>query len=191
VKNIYSVVLALITAVTVGAYPLAPIQLTLISAITIGIPGFLLALGPNTQRYVPGFLHRVVRFAIPVGIVTAAGAYGGYRVTRELEPAAGVAAGRTTATLVVLIISLWTLAVLARPVTGWKLALVAGMAVGVAGIIAIDPLAHGVFLLELTGERLGLAALFGAAGAVLVEVSYRAITIAVTVGANRRARAAG
>ena len=54
VKNIYSLVLALIIAVTAAAYPLAPIQLTLISTLTIGIPGFFLALGPNRRRYIPG-----------------------------------------------------------------------------------------------------------------------------------------
>ena len=104
VKNIYSLVLALITAVTVGAYPLAPIQLTLISAVTIGMPGFVLALGPNRRRYVPGFLWRVLRFAIPTGLVTGAAAYVGYRATRLIESGADVADGRTTATLIVLIV---------------------------------------------------------------------------------------
>jgi cation-transporting ATPase E len=175
VKNIYSLVLALITAVTVAAYPLAPIQLTLISAITIGIPGFLLALGPNRRRYVPGFLRRVLRFAIPTGIVTGAAAYLGYRATRLFEDHATVAEARTTATLVVLIVSLWTLLILARPLAGWKLALVATMAGGVALIVAIPPLGHGIFLLDTTPGRLLTAAILGAAGAVLVELSYRAV----------------
>ena len=65
VKNFHSLVLAVIVAFTHTAYPFAPIQLTLISAVTIGIPGFALALGPNHRRYVPGLLHRVLRFAIP------------------------------------------------------------------------------------------------------------------------------
>ena len=137
VKNIYSLVLALITAVTLAAYPLAPIQLTLISTVTIGIPGFFLALGPNRRRYIPGFLLRVLRFAIPTGLVIGVAAYIGYRATRLLDSGAGVAGGRTTATLVVLIISLWTLLVLARPLAGWKLALVAAMAGIVAVVVAV------------------------------------------------------
>ena len=55
-KNMYALVLALIAAVTLRAYPLAPIQLTLISTVTIGFPGAVLALAPNTRRYLPGFL---------------------------------------------------------------------------------------------------------------------------------------
>jgi len=178
VKNIYSLVLALITAVTVAAYPLAPIQLTLISAVTIGIPGFLLALGPNRRRYVPGFLRRVMIFAIPTGIVTGAAAYAGYRTTRLMEDGATVAEGRTTATLVVLIVSLWTLLILARPLAGWKLALVAAMAGGVALIVAVPPLGHSIFLLDTTPLRLLVAAIIGAIGAFLVELSSRAVALA-------------
>jgi cation-transporting P-type ATPase E len=181
VKNIYSLVLALITAVTITAYPLAPIQLTLISAVTIGVPGFVLALGPNQRRYVPGFLRRVLRFAIPTGVVTGVSAYVGYRATRLLDPAAHVAEARTTATLIVLIVSLWTLLVLARPLTGWKLGLVLTMAAAVTVIVAVPPLAHHVFLLDLSPLRLAIAAVIGAAGAVLVEISYRAVALAVSL----------
>src|ERR671928_975962 len=75
VKNVYSLVLALITVATLVAYPLAPIQLTLISTLTIGVPGFFLALGPNRRRYLPGFLARVLRFSLPTGLITGSWAY--------------------------------------------------------------------------------------------------------------------
>jgi len=181
VKNIYSLVLALITGITLAAYPLAPIQLTLISTLTIGVPGFVLALGPNKRRYVPGFLRRVLRFAIPTGIVTGVVAYLGYWLTRLLDPSAGVAGGRTTATITVLIVSLWVLVVLARPLAGWKLLLVASIAGIVAVIIAVPALATDIFLLYPTPMRLGIAAALGAAGAIMVELSYRAVDLAVKV----------
>ncbi len=189
VKNIYSLVLALITAVTLSAYPLAPIQLTLISTVTIGVPGFFLALGPNHRRYVPGFLRRVLRFAIPTGLVTGVAAYIAYRATRLMESGAGVAEGRTTATLTVLIVSLWTLTVLARPLAGWKLALVASMAGVVAVVVAVPALAHGVFLLDVTPLRLLTAAVIGGAGAVLVELSYQAVSLAVRISGRDSAQA--
>jgi len=179
VKNMYSLVLAIIVAITGAAYPLAPIQLTLISTVTIGVPGFCLALGPNTSRYVPGFMRRVLRFAIPTGAVTAAAAYLGYRGTKLLDDGAGVAEARTTSTLIVLIVSLWTLMVLARPVNGWKLALVALMAGAVVLIVAVPPLGHGIFLLDVSALRLTIAAVLGAAGAFLVEIIYRSISFVV------------
>jgi cation-transporting ATPase E len=170
-------VLALITAVTLAAYPLAPIQLTLISAVTIGVPGFVLALGPNRRRYIPGFLHRVLRFAIPTGIITGVAAYLGYRTTRLMETSATVADGRTTATLVILIVSMWTLIILARPLAGWKLALVATMIGVVALIVAVPALGHSIFLLNVTWLRLAVAGVIGAGGAFLVELSYRAVAL--------------
>jgi magnesium-transporting ATPase (P-type) len=186
VKNIYSLVLALITGITLAAYPLAPIQLTLISTVTIGIPGFVLALAPNKRRYVPGFLSRVLRFAIPTGIVTGVAAYLGYSLTRVLDPTAGVAGGRTTATITVLIVSLWVLVVLARPLAGWKLLLVASIAGLVAVIIAVPALATDIFLLYPTPLRLGIAAALGAGGALMVELSYRAVDLAVKVSHSHR-----
>jgi cation-transporting P-type ATPase E len=177
VKNIYSLLLALIVAITVVAYPLAPIQLTLISTLTIGVPGFVLALGPNQRRYVPGFLRRVLRFAVPTGIVIGVCAYVGYRLTRALDSGADVAAGRTTACIVVLIISLWTVLVLARPLAGWKLALVATLAGVGALIVAIPVFAHDIFLMDVTPQRVLIAVCIGAAGALLVEVAYRFRTI--------------
>ena len=182
VKNIYSVVLAVITAVTLAAYPLAPIQLSLISSVTIGIPGAVLALGPNRRRYLPGFLGRVLRFAIPTGTITGICAYAGYRATRVFESGSGVAEGRTTATLVVLVISLWTLSVLARPLAGWKIGLVALMAAAVVLIVAVHPLGHGIFLMEVTGRRLLTALAIGAAGALLVEVTYRTVQMSARGG---------
>jgi cation-transporting ATPase E len=175
VKNVYSLVLAALTVATSSAYPLAPIQLTLISTVTIGLPGFVLALGPNTRRYVPGFLHRVLRFAAPTGLVIGLAAYAGFWVTRLLDPSAGVDGGRTTATLVVLIVSLWTVLVLARPLTGWKLALVATMTAVVALIVAVPALATNVFLLHPTIPRILISVAIGAAACLLVEGSYRTV----------------
>lgn len=185
VKNIYALVLAVIVAFTHTAYPLAPIQLTLISAITIGVPAFALALGPNQRRYVSGFLHRILRFAIPTGMVTGASAFLGYQATRLLDPGSGVAEARTTATLIVLIVSLWTLLVLARPLTGWKLALVATMAAAVTLIVVIRPIGHGVFLLDVTALRLTIAGILGAAGALLVEITHRSIAVLIRLNTNR------
>jgi cation-transporting ATPase E len=173
VKNVYSLVLSLITATTLVAYPLAPIQLTLISALTIGIPGFFLALGPNTRRYVPGFVGRALRFAVPIGAVTAACAFVGYRMVRLVDPGASVAEARTVTTIVVLAVSLWTLSILARPLRAWKLALLAAMVLLGATAVLVPPIAHGVFLLETTPHRLVGALAMAAIGIALVELAYR------------------
>jgi cation-transporting ATPase E len=78
VKNVYCLLLALVTVVTAEAFPIAPVQMTLVAGLTVGIPGFFLALAPSRRRYVPGFLRRVLLFSVPVGVVIGAAAYAGY-----------------------------------------------------------------------------------------------------------------
>ncbi|CAL9473994.1 Calcium-transporting ATPase CtpE [Actinosynnema sp. ALI-1.44] len=175
VKNAYSLVLALVVVATALAYPLAPIQLTLISATTIGIPGFVLALAPNRRRYVPGFLRRVLRFAVPTGAVIGLAAYAGDLAIRGLEAAGGRGAGQTVATVVVLIASLWTLSLLARPLNRWKLALLAGLAGVAALILAVPALGTGIFLLAVTPQRLLVGAVIGLVAGSLVEVVGRVV----------------
>lgn len=176
VKNVYSLVLAVASVATSSAYPLAPIQLTLISTMTIGVPGFVLALAPNQRRYVPGFLHRVLAFTGPTGLIVGAAAYTGFGLTRLLDPAAGVDGGRTTATLTVLIASLWIVTVLARPLTRWTALLVAALA-GVSAVIVATPvLATNIFLLHPTPNRVLLALAIATAACLLIEATHRVLT---------------
>ena len=165
VKNVYSAVLALVAAATVTAYPLAPIQLTLISTVTIGVPGFFLALAPSNRRYRAGFLRRVLRFSVPVGLVVAMTAYGASRLARALEPAAGTAPGRAAATVAVLVAAMCTLAVLSKPVTRWKGAAIAAMSAVTVVLLAIHPVAESVFLLHLSIRSTVAGLAVGAAGA--------------------------
>ena len=65
VKTIYSFLLAVIVIVASEAYPFIPIQLTLISTVTIGVPSFFLALEPNKNRLSGNFLETVLRKALP------------------------------------------------------------------------------------------------------------------------------
>ena len=68
VKNILSFFLAVITLFTVVPYPFVPIQLTLISALTIGVPSFFLALQPNHDLVKGKFMLNVLRRACPGGL---------------------------------------------------------------------------------------------------------------------------
>ena len=72
VKNILSFFLAIITLFAGFPYPFVPIQLTLISALTIGIPSFFLALEPNHDLVRGKFLHNVFRRAFPGGLTAIA-----------------------------------------------------------------------------------------------------------------------
>ena len=68
VKNILSFFLAIITLFADFPYPFVPIQLTLLSALTIGLPSFVLALEPNHDLVKGHFLRNVLRRALPGGL---------------------------------------------------------------------------------------------------------------------------
>ncbi|HAN44017.1 MAG TPA: ATPase P [Ruminococcaceae bacterium] len=65
VKTIFSFVLAVITIFLEASYPFIPIQLTLISTLTIGIPSFFLALEPNENKISGKFLKNILQNALP------------------------------------------------------------------------------------------------------------------------------
>ena len=68
VKTIYASILAIIFLVAKMPYPFMPIQLSLISMVTIGIPSFVLALEPNKEIVKGHFLRNVISKAIPTAI---------------------------------------------------------------------------------------------------------------------------
>lgn len=84
VKNIFSFLLALISVIAVFEYPLQPVQISLVSGLTIGIPSFILALEKNEKRVRGRFLLNVIYKALPaaltdlivvIGVILFADAY--------------------------------------------------------------------------------------------------------------------
>ena len=65
VKTLLSITSALLFIFLPWQYPFVPIQMTLISAFTIGIPSFILALEPNRDRVRGRFLANCVVHSIP------------------------------------------------------------------------------------------------------------------------------
>jgi cation-transporting P-type ATPase E len=175
-KTVYAMLLSTATAVVGLAavagmqglrFPFLPRHLTLISTLTIGVPAFVLALAPSRQRVAPGFVHRVLRFAVPSGIACAAATFSAYLVAR-LTPGTSLVADRTTAVVTLSAITLWVLALVARPYTWWRIALVAAMAAAMLLALAL-PVSRAFFELRSYDPSLDLVALLiaGCAAAVL------------------------
>ena len=68
VKNIFTFILAITTLIFTIPYPYSPAQLSLVNAITIGIPSFILAMEPNEDRISGHFLGNVLRRALPAAL---------------------------------------------------------------------------------------------------------------------------
>ena len=74
VKTIFSFLLSMLTLILPLPYPFQPIQLTLLSTLTIGVPGFFLSLERNTERVEGNFLLSVIRKAAQGGVGVAVSA---------------------------------------------------------------------------------------------------------------------
>jgi cation-transporting ATPase E len=170
-KTVYAMLLALAVGFARWPYPFLPRHLTIVSTLTIGVPAFFLALAPNLRRYQPGFITRVLKFAIPCGFVAAAATFSSYAVARHIDDVT-LDEARTTATLVLLVVGLWVLNILARPITPFRGALFGSM-VGIFLLILALPSAREFYALEIPPEAALVSGLLIAGVAVaLLEIAW-------------------
>ena len=71
VKNIFSILVALLSIGFAVTYPLQPSQVSMIGIFTIGTPAFFLALQPNKERIKGHFLKNIFINALPAGLTDA------------------------------------------------------------------------------------------------------------------------
>ncbi|MFC8833095.1 cation-translocating P-type ATPase, partial [Streptomyces griseoincarnatus] len=174
VKTVYSVLLAVLVVVTQVEYPFLPRHLTLLSTLTIGVPAFFLALAPNKERAKPNFVKRVMRYAVPGGVLAALATFATYLLARSHYSGTGALGAETSAaTLTLFLISIWVLAIIARPYTWWRIALVAAMAGAFLLVLAV-PWLQDFFALRLVGMTMPwLAVGIAAVTAVVLEFLWR------------------
>src|SRR5690606_21462177 len=146
---------ALAPAILVGCsplvYPFLPRHLTLLSTLTIGVAAFFLALAPNKERARPHFVRRVMRYAIPGVALAALATFTTYLIARHHYSGPDALGAETSAaTLTLFLISMWVLAIIARPYTWWRVGLVAAMGAGFL-LVLVVPWLQEFFALKLVG----------------------------------------
>ncbi|GGW61309.1 HAD-IC family P-type ATPase [Streptomyces caelestis] len=176
VKTVYSVLLAILVVCSQVEYPFLPRHLTLLSTLTIGVPAFFLALAPNKERAKPNFVRRVMRYAIPGGVLAAVATFATYLIARQHYTGADALAAETSAaTLTLFLISMWVLAIIARPYTWWRVALVATMA-GAFVLVLVVPWLQDFFALKLVGVTMPwLAVGIAVVAAATLELTWRVV----------------
>ncbi|MFD7579001.1 HAD-IC family P-type ATPase [Kitasatospora sp. NPDC059803] len=172
VKTVYSVLLALLVIFTHSPYPFLPRHSTVLSTLTIGIPAFFLALAPNNERARTGFVKRVLRLAVPGGVIAGTGTFVAYALARS-DHATDLKADTSVATLTLFLIAIWVLAIVARPYNWWRLLLIGTMG-GAFALVLLVPWLAEFFQLSLVGTRdplvgVGIAVVCGLA----LEIAWR------------------
>ena len=139
VKNLFSLLLSVFSAVSFITYPLEPAQVSLIAMFTIGIPGFLLALEPNHARIEGSFLKKVLLRALPAALTDVL-AVGALVVCGEVF---GLSDGdiATAATMLLAVVGFMILIRISKPLTKMKYAIII---LNIAGLIFC-----GIFLKQL------------------------------------------
>ncbi|WP_314174901.1 cation-translocating P-type ATPase [Streptomyces winkii] len=175
-KTVYSVLLALLVIAWQVPYPFLPRHLTLLSSLTIGIPAFFLALAPNRERAKPHFVRRVMRYAVPAGLIAGVATFATYLLARQHYSGAGSLGAETSvATLTLFLITLWVLAIVARPYSWWRVALVLTMGLAFV-VVLVTPVLQRFFALKLIGTEMPWsAAAVAVLAGVALEVAWRRV----------------
>ena len=172
-KTVYAALLALAIGLSGLPYPFFPRHLTIVSSLTIGIPGFFLALAPGAPRARAGYVDRVLRFTVPAGLVAGAATLGAFLIARH-PGGATVAQARTVATWCLLAIGMAVLVLVAGPLRPLRRLLVAAMAGG-AVLVSSGPWSRQLFALATPPPAaIGWAALVVAVAVPLLLVAVAA-----------------
>ena len=142
---IFSFIFLLVSSLT---YPFENIQVTLIGAVTIGLPSFMLAFEPNTRRIQNHFLKNVFIPAIPVGILEAAAIVIASLALKNLAHADMLQLS-TAATYLMLLLGICTVFNICGKIDAWKIAIVIIItAVAFGAVLLFPKLFSIVFITE-------------------------------------------
>ena len=147
VKNIMSLLLAIFSMAFGFTYPFQPIQLTMISALTIGVPAFFFAMEPNYRRIEGKFLPAVLRNAFPGGLtIVLALLFCQWYLTSKGISAADIS---VISTIVLGAVGIMVLLQVSKPVSTFRMLILGAMAIAIIGCFLI-PVLTQIFDLRLS-----------------------------------------
>ena len=156
VKNIFSMLLAVFSMISMINYPLEPSQISLISMFTIGIPSFVLALEPNKDRIQGHFMTNVLLKALPAGLtdffaVSSLVLFCQVFGVNEEDIS-------TSCTILVAIVGFMILYQIAKPMTAGHRVLMVGMVAG--WLFCMIFVSHLFAIRDISGQCMMLTAVF-------------------------------
>lgn len=175
VKNIFSLLLAFLSVAFAVQYPLHPTQVTLLSAFTIGIPGFFLALEPNHNIIKGKFIKNVLMRALPAGITDMLAVVGIVIAGRILALAEEEVS--TAATLVLIVVGLMVVAGVSIPFNRFRAAIIGACA---AGIVFCCLFLHELFVIIPLSMPAVIMLICAAASATAIFWTLRFIFMHIT-----------
>ena len=168
VKTIYSIILAVFFMFSHLTYPFQPIQLSLIGALTIGFPSFVLALQPNKNIVRGNFTFNIISRAAPAALCVVLTVI----LTAALSGVFGITQAELS-TIAVYITSLICLLLIVRLSIPFNPLRVAMLAVSVIGLsIAFIFFSSFFMLVLLSTNAIIMLVVFSLVIALLFNVLY-------------------
>jgi magnesium-transporting ATPase (P-type) len=149
-KTVYATMLAILIGFVGLAFPFLPRHMTLVGALTIGTPAFILSFENHERPIEPGFLARVLSFAVPAGLVSGLTLFGFYALSRIDRLGFSLEQSRTGATVLMVVLGLVILAELVSPVSRRNMVMIALMFSGLLIVLTV-PVLRDIFELTLPG----------------------------------------
>jgi len=167
-KSVFAAFVIVAIGITPVDYPLLPRHLTLVGALTVGIPAFFLALAPSEGSWrTDEFLREVGRFAVPAGVAAGLGVTASYLIAVNVFDL-GLLQSRTAATSTLVVIGLYL--VLALEATSRRRA-------RLVGILCASLLAVYVAVIVVPGPRRFFELAVPNSGSLLLIILGAAIAI--------------
>lgn len=172
-KTTYALLFGVVFSLLAWQFPLLPRQASTVDFIMIGLPTFFLALLPNPRRYVPGFLGRALRFAIPSGVVILLSMVALQVYVRLAADHVDLAQQQTAFMITLTLVGLWVLSVMSRPLTRRVVVLILGMYAVLAAVVLV-PASRWYHQMEVPPADVLVAALvIAAVGCALIELIHQ------------------
>ncbi len=149
-KTVYATLLALLIGFVGLVFPFLPRHMTLVGALTIGIPAFVLSFEKHARPIRPGFLWRVLAFAVPAGLVSGLFLFVMYGISRIDRFGFTLDQSRTAATTLMIVLGLIVLHELVRPPSIGHRILI-GSLFGAYLVVLALPLGRRIFQLSVPG----------------------------------------
>ena len=169
-KTGFAILLGVLFSLFGLTFPFLPRQYSTADFLIVGASSFALTLLPNSRRYVPGFLRRVLNYTVPNSIivvtmlllVTAASLWMHIGDIRQVQTASFV-------TLVMM--GLWNLAAVARPLNRARVLLFGALLAVFFAALFVPVLVEYHQFTEVAPHLLWTAVGAGVLGAALIEVN--------------------
>ena len=166
---------AILLGVTFGLmgliFPFLPRQYSTADFLIVGASSFALALLPNSRRYVPGFLHRVLNYTVPNSIIVVAMLLTVNLAALLVFPGTDMRQVQTASFITLVIMGLWNLAAVARPFNKARILLFGALLAVFFAALLVPVLVRYHQFEAPSALLLWLSVGAGVLGAVLIEVN--------------------